>query len=151
MSTFELSPYEYTGSTWYWYLCTIACQTFFRCRRPLPTPSLSLPIFPGAAAGQSMQKPCKTQHRPDHKLAQAAAREASQHETRLERRFGGDKGVARDTRGADWLRQSVYAPGSCPMSCFTSSRRIMAEPDPSCNHARAWVPSVARQLGMRRR
>ncbi|KAL7802740.1 hypothetical protein V8C43DRAFT_269287 [Trichoderma afarasin] len=40
-------------------IAVLACQTFFRCRRPLPTPSLSLPIFPEATPGQSTQKPCK--------------------------------------------------------------------------------------------
>ncbi|UKZ77725.1 hypothetical protein TrVFT333_005449 [Trichoderma virens FT-333] len=39
------------------------------------------------------------EHRPDHIVAQAAAREASQHETRLERRFSGDEALL-ETRAA---------------------------------------------------
>ncbi|KAL7950519.1 hypothetical protein V8C42DRAFT_123036 [Trichoderma barbatum] len=79
------------------------------------------PAKPFSSQQQLQANRCKSlgnQHRPDHSVAQAAAREASQDETRLERRFGGDEALL-ETRAALIGRVRVCTPLDavpCPAS-----------------------------------
>lgn len=116
-----------------------------------------------------LHQPCKAQHRPGQPAARAAAREALQDETRLERRFGADEPLL-ETRaaviGGVRVRTPLDPMGPCLASPHQAavlgqthsspstehcSRRITTLADPSLPCCRRRDLSVARQLPMRRR